>query len=147
MEFSRRVFVGGAVTTLAGVTASAVIAAPDKKVLPVAEVAPPKAPATPKAADMPPLLKEALAALDRHDRRVGQRDRIGLVDFTEHSSKKRFQLVDVASGASYVDSSLIHSQGQIGRSLGCFSVEQSEIAAVLDKLGEGRLLYASDARA
>lgn len=221
MEFSRRVFVGGAVTTLAGATASAVIAAPGRKVVPVAKAAAPKAPATPKAADMPPLLKKALAALDRHDRRVGNRDRIGLVDFTEHSSKKRFQLVDVASGqiigsylvahgrgsdpghtgwvkrlsnrpgsnasssgsfvianryygkhgasrrlmgldpennlaleraivihgASYVDKGLIRSQGQIGRSLGCFSVEETEIAEVLDKLGEGRLLYASEARA
>ncbi|WP_305095471.1 murein L,D-transpeptidase catalytic domain family protein [Croceibacterium aestuarii] len=50
------------------------------------------------AAKRPPLLDEALAALDRHGARVLDRDRIGLVDFGLPSSEPRFHLVDVAGG-------------------------------------------------
>jgi hypothetical protein len=62
-------------------------------------VAAPKAapvPARPK--EQPELVREALAALDRHSRRVPHRDRIAIVDFSEPSSKPRMQLLDVESG-------------------------------------------------
>lgn len=229
MDLSRRYFVGGAVAMVAGASASGVVAKTGKKVtwpvniLPGEPAAPlaPAVPAAPKQAERPPLLQKALSALDRHGSRVGNRQRIGLVDFTEHSSQKRFQLIDVANGAvlasylvahgrgsdprhtgwverlsntpgsnascpgsfvvasryygkhgvsrrlmgldpennlaleraivihgaSYVDSSLISVQGQIGRSLGCFAVAENQIADVLRDLGEGCLLYASEGRA
>jgi hypothetical protein len=166
--------------------------------------------------ERPPLLGEALAALDTHSGSVACRDRIGLVDFADASRQKRFHLVDVESGrierswlvahgsgsdpgatgmlqwfsnvpgsnasacgaylagqeyvgqhgrsrrlvgldptndnamsraivihgASYVDPSLIHRQGRIGRSQGCLAVEPDEIAAVLERFGEGRMIYA-----
>jgi hypothetical protein len=49
----------------------------------------------------------------------------------------------VVHGAAYVDPALIASQGRIGRSQGCFAVEQGEVAAVMQALGEGRMIYAS----
>jgi hypothetical protein len=48
----------------------------------------------------------------------------------------------VIHGASYVAPAMIDSHGRIGRSFGCFAVEDAEIARVMDELGEGRLLYA-----
>jgi hypothetical protein len=48
----------------------------------------------------------------------------------------------VIHGASYVDPSMIDEHGRIGRSFGCFAVEDREIGRVMGALGEGRLLYA-----
>lgn len=48
----------------------------------------------------------------------------------------------VIHGASYVDPAWIDSRGRIGRSFGCFAVEDGEIDRVMGALGEGRLLYA-----
>lgn len=48
----------------------------------------------------------------------------------------------VIHGADYVDPAMIDERGRIGRSFGCFAVEDSEIATVMGALGEGRLLYA-----
>jgi hypothetical protein len=48
----------------------------------------------------------------------------------------------VIHGASYVDPAMIGEHGRIGRSFGCFAVEDSEIDRVMGSLGEGRLLYA-----
>jgi hypothetical protein len=49
----------------------------------------------------------------------------------------------VIHGAAYVDPELIASQGRIGRSQGCFAFEPGEVAAVMEQLGEGRMIYAS----
>lgn len=49
----------------------------------------------------------------------------------------------VIHAADYVCDTLIRSQGRIGRSQGCFAVQQNVIAEVLDQLGAGRLLYAA----
>jgi hypothetical protein len=168
-------------------------------------------------AELPPLLAEALAALDRHP--IAARDRLALVDFSLPSREARFHLVDVAGGrieqswlvahgsgsdpahtgllhyfsnvpgsnassdgayvtadpyvgqhgrsqrligldpsndmamsraivihgAAYVDPALIEAQGRIGRSQGCFAFEQGEVARVMERLGEGRLIYAGKA--
>jgi hypothetical protein len=48
----------------------------------------------------------------------------------------------VIHGASYVDPAWIDERGRIGRSFGCFAVEDSEINRVMGGLGQGRLLYA-----
>jgi hypothetical protein len=49
----------------------------------------------------------------------------------------------VMHGAPYVQHELIERQGHIGRSQGCFAVAESCTGAVLDRLGEGRLLFAA----
>jgi hypothetical protein len=48
----------------------------------------------------------------------------------------------VIHGANYVDPAMIDEHGRIGRSFGCFAVEDSEINRVMSALGEGRMLYA-----
>lgn len=48
----------------------------------------------------------------------------------------------VIHGASYVDPAWIDARGRIGRSFGCFAVEDREVNRVMGALGEGRLLYA-----
>jgi hypothetical protein len=49
----------------------------------------------------------------------------------------------VVHGAPYVDPGLITAQGRIGRSQGCFAFQHSEVASVMDLLGEGRMIYAT----
>ena len=49
----------------------------------------------------------------------------------------------VVHGAPYVDPDLIARQGRIGRSQGCFAFAPGEVAAVMDLLGEGRMIYAA----
>lgn len=214
MEFNRRHFLGAA--TAASATAFGTLLTSSTSALARAASHSAKPlPATAKLAEQPPLLGEAMAALDTHN--IPQRDLLGVVDFSVHSSKRRFQLVDIANGrilsdylvahgrgsdpantgwakkfsnrpgsnassrgsylvsnsyygkhghsrrlvgldpsnnaaleraivlhgASYVDHELIDIQGHIGRSLGCFAVAEQHIGEVMDRLGEGRLLFAS----
>jgi hypothetical protein len=213
MQISRRHFLGAAIAATAGASSTGRALADPENLLP----RPYAAPAVARQAGQPPLLAEALAALDRHSAYVRDRDRIGLVDFTVHSREPRFHLVDVASGrierswlvahgngsdpvatgvlqrfsnqpgsnatsrgayvtsstyfgkhgrsqrlvgldptndlaldraivihgAAYVDPALIASQGRIGRSQGCFAFETAEVAGVMERLGEGRMIYAS----
>ena len=61
---------------------------------PVARV---KAPATPVSFD-PDLLRQALAALDRHGSAIAHRDRMAVVDFRAASSEPRLHLLDVTKG-------------------------------------------------
>ncbi|MCB2080923.1 MAG: murein L,D-transpeptidase catalytic domain family protein [Novosphingobium sp.] len=49
----------------------------------------------------------------------------------------------VIHGADYVSSAMARQSGRIGRSLGCFTVSQRDIDAVLAQLGPGRLLFAA----
>lgn len=215
-KFDRRHFVGAAFAMTA--TASTALFARSNH-LPhrqASSLAPVRVPAAPKHAEMPPLLQKAMAALDTHARRLSARDRIGVVDFSQASREKRFQLIDVEGGkvertllvahgkgsdlgnsgyvqrfsnqpgsnassrgayctanryygkhgssqrlmgldpendaaleraivihgASYVDPLWIDSRGRIGRSFGCFALEDGEVERTMDWLGEGRLLYA-----
>jgi len=225
MDFSRRHFIGAALAAAAGASTASCVSAPRKVAtsLPAppapAGARPVQAEAEPepvRRADLPPLVVEALAALDAQSWRIPNRDRIGVVDFTLPSREPRFHLVDVASGrierswlvahgsgsdpaatgmlhrfsndpgsnassrgayltantyfgqhgrsqrligleptndlaldraivihgAEYVDPALIASQGRIGRSQGCFAFETGEVAAVIEQLGEGRMIYA-----
>jgi hypothetical protein len=216
MQFDRRRFLGAALVASAAACTSRAVPPPQS----AASVPPPSpapeaavAEAAP-AAYHPPLLAEALAALDKHG--IAARDKLALVDFSLPSSEPRLHLVDVASGrierswlvahgkgsdpsatgmlqrfsnmpgseasscgafltadryvgqhgnsqrligldptndnalgraivihgAAYVDPALIARQGRIGRSQGCFAVEQREVAAVMQALGPGRLIYA-----
>ena len=79
--------------------------------------------------------------------------RIGDSYYGKHGRSRRLHGLDPANnlaleraivihGASYVDASMATNQGRIGRSLGCFAVQQRDIGEVLDRLGPGRLLFA-----
>lgn len=59
------------------------------------------------------------------------------------SNSHAFARAIVMHGADYVSPSLIVRHGKIGRSLGCFAVEQHVRDEVLDIMGEGRLLFAA----
>ena len=103
MQFSRRHFVGAAFAAAASVSTASCVSAPSRTAaprpgLPPLAGRPPHglAPAQPEQAAVPPLVAEALAALDAHAWRIPHRDRIGVVDFTQPSSVPRFHLVDVA---------------------------------------------------
>lgn len=48
----------------------------------------------------------------------------------------------VVHGADYVSEAMASAQGLVGRSQGCFAVAQDAIGDVLERLGEGRLLFA-----
>jgi hypothetical protein len=213
MQFDRRRFIGAALAAGVAACTTRSVAPPPGR---IAAPAPPPAPLPAVAAqrELPPLLGEALAALDTH--RIAARDRLALVDFSLPSREPRFHLVDVAGGrieqswlvahgsgsdpahtgllqlfsnvpgsnassngafltadpyigqhgrsqrligleasndmafaraivihgAAYVDPALIARQGRIGRSQGCFAFEQGEVANVMERLGEGRLIYA-----
>ncbi len=58
---------------------------------PLAELAPVRK-------DLPPLIEEALAALEAHAGQIPHQDTIGVVDFSLPSRQPRFFLVDVATG-------------------------------------------------
>jgi hypothetical protein len=212
MQFDRRRFIGAALAAGVAACTTRSVAPP-----PGSAAAPPRPAAlsaVPAPRELPPLLGEALAALDRYP--IAARDKLALVDFSLPSREPRFHLVDVAGGrvehswlvahgsgsdpehtgllhwfsnqpgsnassngafltsdyyygqhgrsqrliglepsndmalaraivihgAAYVDPALIAQQGRIGRSQGCFAFEQGEVARVMERLGEGRLIYA-----
>jgi len=56
----------------------------------------------------PELLRAAMASLQRHNGRIGQRDRMAIVDFAVGSSEPRLHLIDLVSGKSQ---SLLVSHG------------------------------------
>lgn len=49
----------------------------------------------------------------------------------------------VIHGADYVSRAMAETQGRVGRSQGCFAVSRADIAELLDRLGQGRLLFAA----
>ncbi|WP_230281755.1 murein L,D-transpeptidase catalytic domain family protein [Croceicoccus sp. Ery15] len=110
MNFSRRNFIASASTLLA-TSATVARAAPAPLVSqPVVQPVGPE----PVALDLvrgsgvrPDLFMSAMEALDRHGARV-RRDRIGIVDFSAHSSLPRFHLVDLDKGETQ---SLLVSHG------------------------------------
>jgi hypothetical protein len=106
MTFERRHFLAGAIALTAG--ASAPLLAQPRRAPPQPENL---LPAQYRAAEMPPLLAEALESLDRHGRRIVHRDRIGLVDFTKDSGERRFQVVNVGSGAVEHEWHTSHGRG------------------------------------
>jgi len=73
---------------------------------------------------------------------VGQHGRSQRLIGLDPSNDMAMSRAIVIHGAAYVDPALIEAQGRIGRSQGCFAFEQGEVARVMERLGEGRLIYA-----
>ncbi|OYX91881.1 MAG: twin-arginine translocation pathway signal protein [Novosphingobium sp. 17-62-19] len=63
---------------------------------------------------------------------------IGLEDVNSAAMERGI----VIHAASYVSDEMARTQGRVGRSQGCFAFSNNDIGAVLERLGEGRLLYA-----
>jgi hypothetical protein len=107
MDLSFRAVRGAVIAAFASLALASCVSAPDTPAAPtVALPAPLPAPVAepmiaepaPLRADVPPLVAEALAALEAHSWQVPYRDKIGVVDFSLPSREPRFFLVDVASG-------------------------------------------------
>lgn len=58
----------------------------------------------------PELMRQALAALERHGNAVKLRDRIVIADFSAESSQKRFHFIDLVNGSS-VSKLVAHGSG------------------------------------
>ena len=146
-EVSRRAVLGGGAVAAAGLAiAPAHAFIPSFNGIPSAVTGP-----------RPALLARALAALQRHSGSVRERDTIGIVDFSMHSSTPRFHLVDLRSGRS---TSLLvaHGRGSDPSKTGFvqrFSNEQNSLASssgtyltgetYSGKHGRSRKLYGLDA--
>lgn len=104
MKFNRRQFLGASIATGAALAAPASFAAPEFR------RAVPPVPAEPQLDEQPEILKQALAALDRHSPTIALHDRIGIADFSQHSKEMRFHLVNVETGR--IEKSYLVSHGR-----------------------------------
>ncbi len=52
----------------------------------------------------------------------------------------------VIHGAWYVSDAMLEKYGKLGRSEGCFALKEADLAGVLNRLGEGRLIFAGKLR-
>jgi hypothetical protein len=166
----------------------------------------------------PALLRRALAALDKHQASIPNKDLIAVADFSKASREARFHLVNVGDGtvssflvahgkgsdpkhtgwlksfsnavgseatssgayrtgafytgqhgrsmrldgldptndnaydravvihgAWYVSKDMVREHGVLGRSQGCFAFEQDKLSTVMERLGQGRMIYADRA--
>lgn len=104
MNFSRRHFIGASVVATAGLVVPSAIATPVLR--PSSTVQ-----AEPKSAAPFRMVKEALAALDRHGSSIAHRDTLALADFSLHSRELRFHLIDVAGGRIRKSYLVSHGKG------------------------------------
>ncbi|PWS21368.1 twin-arginine translocation pathway signal, partial [Enterococcus faecium] len=49
----------------------------------------------------------------------------------------------IVHGADYADPDFLAREGKLGRSYGCFSVAHTDLPALRERMGEGRLLFAA----
>jgi hypothetical protein len=74
----------------------------------------------------------------------GQSRRLIGLDPTNDNAERR---AIVIHAAPYAEAAMIAQQGKLGRSDGCFAFGEADLAIVLARLGQGRLLYAGRALA
>jgi hypothetical protein len=101
MHIDRRRFIGAALVACAAACTTRTVPPQSAASLPPPAPAPTAEPAVAAVeaavpAYQPPLLAEAMAALERHG--IAARDKLALVDFSLPSSEPRLHLVDVGSG-------------------------------------------------
>ena len=82
----------------------------------------------------------AFLTADRYVGKHGNSQRLLGLDASNSNALDREIVIH---GAEYVSPAIVRSQGRIGRSQGCFAVEPGEVAAVMDALGQGRMIYAA----
>lgn len=104
MKMNRRAFIGSSLLATGAICVPGSIAAAGS------QMSKQHPTSTPQTHDAPPMLAKALAALDKHSRRIVHRDRLGIADYSVHSGEFRFHLVNVEQGA--VERSLLVSHGR-----------------------------------
>jgi L,D-transpeptidase catalytic domain len=77
---------------------------------------------------------------DYYSGRHGRSMRLIGLDRTNSNAEKR---AIVVHGAWYVGPAMIREHGQLGRSEGCFAFAETDVDAVLKRLGPGRLLLST----
>lgn len=76
---------------------------------------------------------------------VGKHGRSQRLRGLDPTNSNAFDRAIVVHGAWYANADMLRSHGKLGRSQGCFAVGESDLQAVFDHLGEGRLIFASRA--
>lgn len=65
-----------------------------------------------------------------------------LLEGLEYSNNLARQRAIIVHGADYADPNFLAREGKLGRSYGCFSCSHSDLAALRERMGDGRLLFA-----
>lgn len=73
---------------------------------------------------------------------TGQHGRSMRLDGLDSDNRTARARAIVVHAAAYAEPSVVRTRGQMGRSQGCFALASADLPAVLDFLGEGRLLFA-----
>jgi len=81
----------------------------------------------------------AYRTLSYYNGKHGQSIRLAGLDETNNNAEAR---AIVVHSARYVSDEIARGAGVLGRSEGCFAVAESDLAAVLSRMGPGRLLIA-----
>jgi hypothetical protein len=81
----------------------------------------------------------AYCTYDRYYGKHGASQRLIGLDPTNNAALER---AIVIHAASYVDRDIADTHGRIGRSWGCFALNDAEVQPTMDWLREGRLIYA-----
>ena len=81
----------------------------------------------------------AYCTADRYYGKHGASQRLIGLDATNNAALER---AIVIHAASYVDPDVANARGRIGRSWGCFALNDAEVRPTMDWLGEGRMIYA-----
>lgn len=65
-----------------------------------------------------------------------------LLDGLEYSNDRARERAIIVHGADYADPDFLAREGKLGRSYGCFSVAHTDLPALRERMGQGRLLFA-----
>lgn len=66
-----------------------------------------------------------------------------LLDGLEYSNDLARDRAIIVHGADYADPEFLAREGKLGRSYGCFSTAHTDLPMLRERMGEGRLLFAS----
>jgi L,D-transpeptidase catalytic domain len=66
-----------------------------------------------------------------------------LLDGLEYSNDRARERAIIVHGADYADPDFLAREGKLGRSYGCFSLAHADLPSLRERMGTGRLLFAS----
>ncbi len=66
-----------------------------------------------------------------------------LLDGLEYSNNLARDRAIIVHGADYADPDFLAREGKLGRSYGCFSTAHTDLPMLRERMGEGRLMFAS----
>ncbi|WP_281380551.1 murein L,D-transpeptidase catalytic domain-containing protein [Brevundimonas variabilis] len=66
-----------------------------------------------------------------------------LLDGLEYSNDRARERAIIVHGADYADPDFLAREGKLGRSYGCFSLAHADLPTLRERMGEGRLLFAT----